>query len=30
MSVGERVVGVGAVKAGDEVPERVLLVEEAD
>lgn len=30
VGVGEGVVGVGAVEAGDEVPEGVLFVEEAD
>ena len=30
VGVGERVVGVGAVEAGDEVPEGILLVEKAD
>lgn len=30
VSVGEWVVVVGAVEAGHEVPERILLVEEAD
>ena len=30
VGVGEGVVGVGAVEAGDEVPEGIRLVEEAD
>lgn len=30
VSIGERVVGVGAIKGGDEVPEGILLVEEAN
>lgn len=30
VGIGERVVGVGSVKGGDEVPEGVLLVEVAN